>query len=138
MSWLDSALGAVQKAGDYVAYAVTAPVWYAATDAPHPLEVEWAKQEERKAIARASGVGVGGKTVVASAAEVKRRQVQAEKEIDAALRSTGQHPDDVTKPLLDLINDPGKLRSTVILVAAVGIGVYMLTEIAKSFVSRRS
>lgn len=97
---------------------------------------EWglAQINERIAedIARASGVGVGGQTVVAPPEVVAARIKAAFAEVANHLRSEGLHPEQATFELTG-----PKIRSTIILVAALGIGAYFAVEVLKAYVSRR-
>ena len=104
--------------------------------ADKPILNKWGQalidEQREEDIERASGVGVGGKTVVASKPVVAQRVVAAKAEVDSYLLSQGQH---WTQAEYAGVAD--KLRSALVLVAALGLGAYLLVEIGKAYVSRR-
>jgi len=103
-------------------------LWEAGTGTVNPWKLEDLNQARDADIARASGVGVGGKTVQASGEVVAQRQVAAKQEVENHLKAQGQHPDQAGFE---------KLRSGIILVLAVGLGAYFLFEVGKAYLSRR-
>lgn len=88
--------------------------------------------QRKRDVERASGVGVGGQTIVASKEVVAERVASAKKEVNSYLLSQGQH---WTQATFEGAGD--KLLSTVILIAAVALGVYFVAQIGKAYVSRR-
>jgi hypothetical protein len=106
--------------------------WDVLTKTVNPWKLEDLHAEQTADIARASGVGVGGKTVQASGEVVAQRQAAATAEVDAHLKAQGQHPDQA-----DWDAGLAKLRSGIILVLAVGLGAYFLFELGKAYLSRR-
>lgn len=99
-----------------------------------PTQNQLATEDRDLAIARASGVGVGGKTVVASPEIVKQRQAEATSQVDWVLKQAGAHPSqfDVGGVGLDT------LWPKLVAAASIGLGVYFVTQVVKAFVSRRS
>jgi len=106
--------------------------WEAATGTVNPWKLDAINRERAAAIARASGVGVGGKTVQPSSEVVTQRQAAAKQEAENYLRSRGEHPEQVDWGL-----GIAKLRSGIILVLAVAVGVFFVLEFGKAYLSRR-
>ena len=106
--------------------------WDVLTKTVNPWKLDDLNRERNAAIAQASGVGVGGQTVQASAEVVAQRQAAAKQEVESHLKAQGQHPDQA-----DWDAGLAKLRSGIILVLAVGLGAYFLFEVGKAYISRR-
>jgi hypothetical protein len=106
--------------------------WDVLTKTVNPWKLEDLKSDLDSSLALASGVGVGGKTVQASAEVVAQRQEAAKAEVESHLKAQGQHPDQA-----DWDAGLAKLRSGIILVLAVGLGAYLLVELGKAYLSRR-
>jgi len=106
--------------------------WDVLTKTVNPWKLDDIKTDLQRSIGQASGVGVGGKTVQASAEVVAQRQDAAKQEVENHLTAQGQHPDQADW-------DAGfeKLRSGIILVLVVGLGAYFLFEVGKAYLSRR-
>ena len=104
--------------------------WDILTDTVNPWKLADIKAQTDADIARASNVV--GKPVVASAKAVADRQKAAKAEVEGYLKSQGQHPDQAN---WDTALD--RLRTGIILVAAVGLGVYILVQFGKAYLSRR-
>lgn len=105
-----------------------------------PSQLKIQQEQIAADIARASGVGVGGKTVQASPEVVRARQAAAQREVDQHLKSQDAHPSQVSLRLPGglKVDSLEKLRSVLVLVAALGVGAFFLVEFAKAYVSRRS
>ena len=106
--------------------------WDVLTNTVNPWKLADIQAAQKADIARASGVGVGGKTVQASAEVVAQRQAASQKEIDNHLKAQGQHPEQA-----DWDAGLAKLRSGIILVLAMGLGAYLVIELGKAYLSRR-
>jgi len=106
--------------------------WDVLTKTVNPWKLDDIQAAQKADIAQASGVGVGGQTVRASAEVVAQRQAASKKEIEDHLKSQNQHPEQA-----DWDAGLAKLRSGIILVLAVGLGAYLLFEVGKAYLSRR-
>lgn len=137
--WLfDSGNNPVENASLWIADKFVTPLWGLFTGTVSPTKLEIVKRQSYSETAQASGVGVGGKTVVTSKGEVKRRQEATTQAMDSYLRSQGTHPDQAELRIAGVnIDSWDKVRSLVIGIVAVGIGAYFLVEIGKAYVSRR-
>jgi hypothetical protein len=103
-----------------------------------PTELGVLNAERDKAIERASGVGVGGKTVVASKEVVTQRKVAAKREVEGYLKSIDAYPSDLLKGIADPLQWlRSNWKSAAILTLSIGLGAYFLVEIGKAYVSRR-
>jgi hypothetical protein len=139
VSWVDSVLDAVPDAGYWLADKTLGTAWEAFSGTVNPAKLELINRQLDRDIARASGLGVEGKTVASSAAVVAQKQAAAKAEVAGYLRSQGQHPDQAGLLLPGGINldSANKVVSAVILIAAVGLGAYFLLEVGKAYLSRR-
>jgi hypothetical protein len=105
-------------------------LWEAGSGTVNPWKLADINSAQDTDIARASNVT--GKPVVTSAEVVTRKQEASKQEIENHLRSQGAHPDQADWGL-----SLEKARSGIILVLAVGLGVYFLFEFGKAYLSRR-
>jgi len=95
----------------------------------NPWRLASIAEQQAKDIARASGVGVGGSTVVAPSEVVQKRIADSVAEIEGHLRAQGQHPDQLD------------VKSSLLKFAGLAIGgaifVWLLKEVLVALVSRR-
>lgn len=113
-------------------------VWEGSTGTLNPAKLELVQREAERGIALASGVGVGGKTIVASQPVVAQRQAAAKQEIESYLLSQNQHPAQAGIRVFGVnLDSVEKLQAAVVLVLALGLGAYFVFEVGRAYLSRR-